>query len=206
MTGEPVVAIAAIEHYVYCPRQCALIHVDGVWDDNPHTVRGQRGHRRADTFAARAERGVRVVRGVPLWSEQFGLSGRADAVELHPDGAVVPVEYKVGVRHGRTAHLQLAAQAMCLEEMLGRPVARGRLWFAGPRRSEFVVIDASLREDALEVVASIRALLLGGRLPGAVDDSRCRECQLLGHCLPGVVAAPWRVDDYVATEVLSCGS
>lgn len=116
MTVEPVVAISAIEHYVYCPRQCALIHVDGVWSDNAHTVRGERGHRRADTFATRSERGVRVVRAVPLWSETLGLTGRADAVELHADDSIVPVEYKIGSRHGDAAHLQLAAQALCLEE------------------------------------------------------------------------------------------
>ncbi|MGH9268260.1 MAG: CRISPR-associated protein Cas4, partial [Acidimicrobiales bacterium] len=89
---EPVVAISAIEHYAYCPRQCALIHADGVWADNVHTVRGSRGHRRVDEGRGRVERGRRVLRGVPLWSAQLGLSGRADVVELTTEGDVVPVE------------------------------------------------------------------------------------------------------------------
>jgi len=203
---EPVVAIAAIEHYAYCPRQCALIHVDGVWTDNTHTVRGGRGHRRADNFAARLERGVRVVRAVPLWSESLGLIGRADAVEFRSDGSIVPVEYKIGVRHGDAAHLQLVAQALCLEEMLGRPVTHGGLWFSGPRRRVDVRIGGPLRAEALRVIAEIRELIDAGRLPGAVNDARCRECQLLGHCLPDVVSAPSAVTAYIESEVLECGS
>jgi|SRR5579875_185785 CRISPR-associated exonuclease Cas4 len=202
---EIVVAISAIEHYDYCPRQCALVHVDGVWDDNAHTVRGELGHERADTFANRLERGVRVARAVPLWSEALGLSGRADAVEFHDDGSVVPVEYKIGTRHGDAAHLQLAAQALCLEEMLQRPVNFGAIWFSGPRRRHTVPIDSALRVRALDVVESVRSLLANARLPDAVNDERCRECQLLGYCLPGVVSDRARVTSYLA-EVVGCAS
>ena len=109
-----VIPISAIEHFVYCPRQCALIHCDGVWADNAHTVRGSRAHRRVNSGKARRERGKLVLRAIPLWSEELGLTGRADAVEL--DGDVVrPVEYKSGVPHGTAADLQVCAQAMCLE-------------------------------------------------------------------------------------------
>jgi len=117
MNIEPVVPISAIEHFAYCPRQCALIHCDGVWNDNEHTVGGTRAHRRVDSGEHRRERGRMVLRSIPLWSESLGLSGRADAVEM-ADNAVVPVEYKAGVRHGNAADLQLCAQALCLEEML----------------------------------------------------------------------------------------
>ena len=202
---EPVVAISAIEHYAYCPRQCALIHVDGVWEENAHTGRGELGHARADTFATRSERGVRVVRAVPLWSEVLGLSGRADAVEFRDDGSVVPVEYKIGTRHGDAAHLQLGAQAMCLEEMLERHIELGALWFSGPRRRRTVPIDAELRGRVRDVVESVRSLLADARLPGAVNDERCGECQLLGYCLPGVVSNAARVTSYL-TEVVECAS
>jgi len=201
----PVVALSAIEHYAYCPRQCALIHVDGVWEDNAHTVRGRLGHTRADTFATRLERGVRVVRAVPLWSEIHGLSGRADAVEFHADGSVVPVEYKMGTPHGDAAHLQLAAQALCLEEMLKRPVKLGALWFSGPRRRVAVPIDVTLRARAVETIRSIRTLLASGRLPCAVNDERCEQCQLLAYCLPGVVSDPAQLHNYL-TEVVGCVS
>ncbi|MXW23318.1 MAG: Dna2/Cas4 domain-containing protein, partial [Chloroflexi bacterium] len=96
MTPDPVIQISAIEHFVYCPRQCALIHCDGVWSDNAHTVRGARAHRRVDSGEHRQERGRQVLRAIPLWSEELGLSGRADAVEVEDD-AVRPVEYKAGV-------------------------------------------------------------------------------------------------------------
>lgn len=205
MTVEPVVQISALEHYQYCPRQCALIHVDGVWSDNAHVVRGHHGHRRVDSGDHRTERGRRVLRSVPLWSEQFGLTGRADAVEVHDDGRVVPVEYKMGVRHGITAHVQLAAQALCLEEMTGRDVSTGGLWFSAVRRREAVSIDDHLRGLTLAAIEEVRAMFTAARLPQPPNDQRCRECQLLGHCLPGVVADPQAVAAY-AGEVICSGS
>ena len=130
---DPVVSISAIEHFVYCPRQCALIHCDGVWSDNAHTVRGTRAHRRVDSGTHRHERGRLVLRAIPLWSEALGLSGRADAVEIET-GVVRPIEYKSGTRHGAAADLQLCAQALCLEEMLDVEIPDGCIWYGGPRR------------------------------------------------------------------------
>ena len=200
---EPVVAISAIEHYAYCPRQCALVHVDGVWQDNVHTVRGQVGHRRADTSGSRQERGVRVMRAVPLWSEALGLTGRADAIEVTASGEARPIEYKIGTLHGETAHLQLCAQAMCLEEMLGVVVQEGALWLSGPRRRVSVALNAGLRARTLAVVAAVRDLLVATRLPTAPNDARCGQCQLLGHCLPSLVSDPERVRSYLR-EVVGC--
>ncbi len=202
---EPVIAISAIEHHAYCPRQCALIHVDGVWTDNAHTLRGARGHRRVDSGDHRSERGRQVLRAIPLWSEAHGLTGRADAVEV--DGAdIVPVEYKVGTRHGSAARLQLCAQALCLEEMTGTAVATGAIWYTAHRRREVVDLDDRLRDETLAAVDAIRATFFAARLPDAVDDGRCAECQLLGHCLPDLVAGSSRVERYLAGEVLVCGS
>ncbi len=203
MTAEPVVAISAIEHYAYCPRQCALVHLDGVWQDNVHTLRGDLGHRRADTPSSRQERGVRVMRAVPLWSETLGLTGRADAVELTAAGEVVPVEYKMGGPHGDTAHLQLCAPAMCLEEMLGLGVRQGALWFSGPRRRVRVALDDGLRARTLAAIAAVRDLLVGTALPPAPNDQRCDQCQLLGHCLPGLVSEPARAIAYLR-DVVGC--
>ena len=180
---EPVIAISAIEHFVYCLRQCALIHCDGIWSDNAHTTRGSRAHRRVDSGQHNVERGRRVLRGIPLWSESLGLSGRADVVEM--DGDVVrPVEYKSGVRHGVAADLQLCAQGLCLEEMLGIAVPSGSVWYGGPRRRVEVEFTDALRDQVLVAIDSIRRQLLKGELPAAVNDDRCNECQLLHHCLP----------------------
>lgn len=205
MTESVVVPISAIEHFVYCPRQCALIHGDGIWADNPHTVKGARFHRRVDSGAHRRERGRQVLRGIPLWSETLGLSGRADVVEID-DGIVRPVEYKAGVRHGEAADLQLCAQALCLEEMLKVRVVEGVVWYGAPRRRERVEFTSALRRRTREAIGTIRAQLLTGQLPEAPDDARCDQCQLKHHCLPGLTAAPHRVTRYLAKVVFECGT
>ena len=203
MTPEPVVQISAIEHFVYCPRQCALIHCDGVWSDNAHTVRGTRAHRRVDSGEHRQERGRQVLRAIPLWSEVLGLSGRADAVEVE-GGAVRPVEYKAGVRHGAAADLQLCAQALCLEEMLEVEIPHGYVWYGGPRRRLRVDFTAALRANVREVIDAIRTQLLTFELPAAPNDARCTECQLLHHCLPELSSAPRRVNRYMENVVFRC--
>ncbi len=203
MTAEPVVMISAIEHFAYCPRQCALVHGDGVWTDNAHTVRGTRAHRRVDSGEHRTERGKRVLRGIPLWSESLGLSGRADVVEVRGK-EIHPVEYKSGTRHGLAADLQLCAQALCLEEMLNLDVPVGSVWYGGPRRRVEVRFTASLRRQVTSVVVAIRNQLLTGELPVAVNDARCRECQLLHHCLPGVTGVSRRIERYMSDEVFGC--
>ena len=205
MNPEPIVTISAIEHFAYCPRQCALIHCDGVWTDNVHTVKGTSMHRRVDSGRHRLERGCQVLRAIPLWSEQLGLSGRADVVEID-DGTVRPVEYKSGVPHGNAADLQLCAQALCLEEMLGVEVAEGSVWYAGPKRRIRIEFTANLRQEVTRVVKSIRRQLLDGVLPDAPNDERCAECQLLNHCLPDLSSAPERVSAYLADSVFRCGT
>ena len=206
MTVEPVVPISAIEHFAYCPRQCALIHCDGVWSDNAHTVRGTRAHRRVDSGKHRRERGRLVLRGIPLWSEVLGLSGRADAVEISDDDVIRPVEYKAGVRHGQTADLQLCAQALCLEEMLNVEIPYGHVWYGGPRRRLRVDFTTALRDEVCGIVGEIRKQLLTGQLPAAVDDERCNACQLLHHCLPQLANAPRKVRNYLNDVVFGCAT
>lgn len=196
--ASPTVPISAIEHYEYCARQCALIHVDGVWADNPHTVRGKRAHRRVDDHSkSRTERNKQVLRAVPLWSEQYGLSGRADVVEVLEDGTVRPVEHKSGTRHGLTADLQVCAQALCLEEMLGVSISEAAIWYGGPRRRFMVALTSVLRDRTLLVVERIREQLRTGLLPSAPNDARCSECQLRHHCLPAISADSSRVDAHI---------
>ena len=203
--AEIVVPISAIEHYEYCARQCALIHVDGIWIDNRHTVRGRHGHRRVDSGAHRQERGALVLRAIPLWSETFGLSGRSDAVEI-ADGAVRPVEYKAGIRHGRAADLQVCAQALCLEEMLGLEVPYGYIWYGATRRRSRVDFTAALRSEVLATVESIRGQMKSGKLPAAPNDARCRECQLLHHCLPEISDGRDRVTRFMRRDVFECAT
>lgn len=204
MNSDPIVQLSALEHHLYCPRQCALIHVDGIWQENAHTVIGSRAHRRVDNAPSRQERGLLMLRALPLYSEIYGLSGRADAVEAHEDGSFVPVEYKSGVRHGEAADIQLCAQALCLEEMAGRPIDHGFIWYGGPRRRIEVRLTAALRLKTIEAIEAVRKALVTGVLPPAVADARCSECQLEPICMPKVLIRADRVRDYVSSEVFGC--
>jgi CRISPR-associated exonuclease Cas4 len=182
-----VVPISAIEHFSYCPRQCALIHVEQTFEENLFTMRGQRAHERVHSGEESRLGEVRVLRGIPLWSEGLGLRGKSDAVEFGADG-VYPVEYKAGRRRGIHADLQLCAQALCLEEMLELHVPKGALFYWATRRRHEVLFDAHLRRRTVEVIEGVRDLLSSQRLPPAPNDARCRHCSLINACLPAVVA------------------
>lgn len=199
------VLLSAIEHYSYCPRQCALIHVEQSYDENQFTVRGVQAHERVDSGEEGLAGGVPVSRAIPLWSVVHGLRGKADVVEFRPDGPY-PVEYKVGGRRSGHADLQLCAQALCLEEMTGQPVGCGAIYSHADRRRQEIPIDAALRERTLAVVEAIRRMLQGQTLPPAANDRRCRDCSLLDLCLPDVVASPQRIRGlqsalYLASDV-----
>lgn len=199
---EPV-PISALEHYEYCARQCALILVDGVWADNRHTVKGQRFHRRADEGGSSSLRGTLTLRSVEVWSDNLGVIGRADAVEIR-SGEVIPVEYKSGTRHGLTATVQLCVIAMCLEEMLGVGIHRGGIWYGRHRRRDEVFFDPALRDRCRETVQAVHRIRSADRLPVAEDDSRCSECQLSPMCLPERSSAlSPSASDYVESEVFA---
>lgn len=187
-SSEPI-AISALQHWGYCPRQCALIHQEQAFADNVHTARGQAVHRLVDLPGEVSKGDIKIERALPLWSQRLGLIGKADLVEVHPDGTRFPVEFKHG-RKRRALHddLQLAAQAMCLEEMLGRPIAKGAIYHASSRRRREVEISAALRDNVTEAVAAVRAMLDAERLPPPANDARCRECSLLEICQPALVA------------------
>jgi CRISPR-associated exonuclease Cas4 len=182
---EPVM-ISALEHYSYCPRQCALIHLDQSWDDNSHTVRGTARHERVDREEAEQRPDIRREWAVPLWSERLELVGRADLVEFRPSGPY-PVEYKSGKRR-QWAHeaIQLGAQALCLEEMTGQPVPVGAVFYHGSRARREIDIDQDLRELVSRTVAQVRALLADEVLPPPIHDARCRQCSLQDICMPDI--------------------
>lgn len=185
--------ISAIEHYSYCPRQCALIHVEQTYEENVYTVRGKLAHERVDEGRAENRPGIRVTRGLHLWSERLGLRGKADVVEFQPGRPPFPVEYKVGRRRGPHADLQLCAQALCLEEMLETSVPEGAIYSHAERRRYRVGFGDELRQDTVRLVGEIRAQLRQQHLPPAVDDARCPPCSLVHACLPKVSAHPARL-------------
>ena len=193
-TEDPV-PLSALQHWIYCPRQCGLIHLEQQFEDNVHTARGQAVHHLVDTPGYEVKRGVRVERALPLWSDRFGLIGKADLVEFHPDGRIYPVEFKHGRKRGRIHDdIQLAAQAMCLEDMLGRPVPQGAIYHASSHRRREVDITEDLRALVSETADAIRAMLASGILPPPVNDARCRECSLREICQPEMLAQQTQMD------------
>ncbi len=188
MSLDPI-PISALQHWMYCPRQCALIHVEQVFADNVYTARGNAVHALVDAPGYEIKKGVKVERSLPLWSDRIGLIGKADVVEFHPDGSVFPVEFKHGPKR-KHAHddIQLAAQAMCLEEMLDKPIPRGAIYHASSRRRREVDIDAGLRKLVEVTTEAVRANIQEGRLPPPVNDERCEHCSLKEHCQPETIA------------------
>ncbi len=181
-----LVMISALQHYSYCPRQCGLIHLDQAWDENLFTLRGRRVHEQVDVPGGETAYGVRIERGLPLWSDRLGLIGKADVVEFR-DGVPLPVEYKHGPRRqSRHDELQLGAQAVCLGEMFGVVVGRGVIYHHTSRRRREVVIGPAARPPVEEATRLVRAMMRSGRLPDAVNDSRCEKCSLRESCLPTV--------------------
>ncbi len=192
--SDEAIAISALQHYSYCPRQCALIHAEQAWDENVYTLRGQAVHQQVDTPESRADGDVQIERALPLYSRRLGLVGRADVVEFLPDGTPFPVEYKHGPRRARQHDdLQLAAQVICLEEMLQRPISRGAIFHHSSRRRREVLITPALRTLVETRVPEIRAMLASGKLPPPANDSRCKECSLLDICQPVMVAGTTRL-------------
>lgn len=185
MQTDDYVLISALQHYAYCPRQCALIHVEQTFEENLYTLRGQRVHERVNVPEYELIEGVRVERALPLWSHQIGLTGVADVVEFTADGTPYPVEYKSGPRKPREAdELQLCAQAMCLEEMLQRSVPCGAIFHYASKRRREVHFDEVLRSLVVETTSAVRSLLQAGEVPAPVADDRCPNCSLIEACLP----------------------
>ena len=182
------IPISALNHYAYCPRRCALIHVEQTYDENLYTLRGRHLHERTDQPDESGwEEGIRVERALPLWSKRLGLIGKADVVEFHGE-TPYPVEYKSGPnRQYENDDLQLCAQALCLEEMTGQPVPRGAIYHHSSRKRREVEFTPGLRARGAEVTQAIRAMLADKQLPPPVNDQRCTHCSLRESCMPAVV-------------------
>ncbi|MFN4263283.1 MAG: CRISPR-associated protein Cas4 [Thioalkalivibrionaceae bacterium] len=183
------IPLSALQHWAYCPRQCGLIHLEQTFADNIHTARGQAVHHLVDTPGYEIKSGVRVERALPLWSDRLGLIGKADLVEFHPDGRIYPVEFKHGAKRKKQYDdIQLAAQAMCLEDMLRRSITHGAIFHASSHRRREVGITPALRDLVIETAAAISAMLASGKLPPPVNDVRCKECSLREICQPQAIA------------------
>jgi CRISPR-associated exonuclease Cas4 len=189
-----LIPLSALQHYLFCPRQCALIHVEQVWSENALTAEGRLLHERTAAAGTETRHGVRIVTAMPIASRTLGVSGIADVVEMHRDEAgrwrPFPVEYKRGrPKAHRADEVQLCAQGMALEEMFGVQLAEGALFYGATRRRVAVNLDVELRRLTEATAAAARAMILAGATPSAVYEKRkCGACSLVELCRPKQVA------------------
>ncbi|MGQ9576966.1 MAG: CRISPR-associated protein Cas4, partial [Thermoguttaceae bacterium] len=212
-SDEDLLPISALQHLVFCERQCALICLEQVWAENRLTVEGRQLHDRAHSAGDERRGRVWIVRGLPLRSLALGLVGKADVVEFAPPegrtpphlpvarlfahfrqlGAqkwrVTPVEYKRGrPKIHPCDRVQLCAQALCLEEMLGVAIPAGVLFYGRTRRRLDVAFDSTLRSLVESSARRLHELIAAGRTPPAAHEAKCDACSLRELCLPKAMA------------------
>lgn len=211
-----LIPISALQHFAFCERQCALIHVEQAWAENRLTAEGRVLHERVHDAGSESRPGVRTARGLRLRSLALGLTGVADVVEFRPDeqGIAVPglrgrwqpypVEFKRGrPKADRCDEVQLCAQALCLEEMLGATIREGALFYGQPRRRQDVTFDASLRGLVGELAARAQELIRSGRTPAAVPLTKCKSCSLFDLCQPATAGAGKSARRYLGQMLMS---
>lgn len=191
-----LIALSALQHYVFCPRQCALIHNEQEWAENFLTAQGQVLHQRVDSGVPETRKGIRYERSVHLASHKLGLVGVADVVEVeNKTGLMRPVEYKRGrSKLDNVDKVQLCAQAICLEEMCGIDINEGVLWYQQTKRRELVALDKNLREETLAVIQKVRHLLDTNITPKPIYQKACKACSLIDICQPKLIEKDNSVD------------
>ena len=198
--------LSALQHICFCERQCALIHVEQMWLENQFTAEGRIMHERVDSGKTESRGNVRVSFALSLRSLRLGLVGKADVVEFHgekaPGGEIIwrpfPVEYKRGrPKKNSCDRIQLCAQAICLEEMLGVEIPVGALFYGKTRRRQEVDFDDALRAATADAARKLHAIVASGRTPLPVFASKCDKCSLLGACLPKTMGKQKSAIDYL---------
>lgn len=216
MNGESLM-LSGLQHFAYCPRQWALIHIEQQWQENERTADGRIFHSNAHDGLSHELRGdVLILRGLRVFSEKLEVSGNCDVVEFHRDPLGVslpgyegrwipyPVEYKRGKPKANDAdRLQLCAQAICLEEMLMCDIPEGSLYYGETRRREIVSLDAELRGKVLEMLEQMRKYYRAGHTPRARQHKGCNACSLKDICLPRL-GKPLDVSAYIQMRLEDC--
>jgi CRISPR-associated exonuclease Cas4 len=201
-TEEDLIMISALQHYVFCERQCALIHIEQVWDENRATAEGRIMHERVHEQDRESRGDVRIEYGLPLRSLRLGLVGKADVVEFHrldkQTWQPFPVEYKRGKpKHDRCDLVQLCAQAICLEEMLSVSIPSGAIFYGRTHRRLDVSFDETLRRETEDAAERARQLIASGKTPLPVYEKRCESCSLIGDCIPKTIEKKSPVKRYL---------
>ncbi len=199
---DDLIMLSALQHFIYCPRQCALIHIEQVWSENIFTAEGRIMHDKADSNKYESRGNVRIDYSVPLLSLRLGLIGKADVVEFHRmDGGKwlpFPVEYKRGKpKVDDCDRVQLCAQAICLEEMLDVEIREGALFYGQTRRREDVVFDEKLRRETEDIARKVHELIGSGITPKPEYSKKCEQCSLLNMCMPKTCGKARSVNKYL---------
>ena len=193
---ENLLMISALQHILFCERQCALIHVEQIWCENVFTVKGEIMHEKAHSGEVEYRDGMRIERGIPLRSLELGLVGRADVVEFHrqPDSSLLPfpVEYKLGKpKENRCDEVQLCAQAICLEEMMDVTLTSGALFYGRTRKRHDVVFECELRSITADAAMRLHRIVDNGITPlPDYNRKKCDACSLKEFCIPKIPAKP----------------
>jgi CRISPR-associated exonuclease Cas4 len=203
---DDLIQLSALQHYVYCRRQCALIHIEQIWRENIYTLEGRILHDKVHSGQREKRRKTRKEFGIPVRSLELGLSGKTDTVEHREDGTICIVEMKRGRPKVKGMdEVQLCAQAMCLEEMLSVSIPEGCLFYGKDRRRKTVVFTPELRIKTSDLAREVHAFLDEGRTPPPKPDEKCPRCSLYAVCLPESMARPKKVGKYIAKAIASDG-
>jgi CRISPR-associated exonuclease Cas4 len=210
---DDLLPLSALQHLMFCERQCALIHVEQEWNENRLTAEGRIMHERVHEADRQSRGDVRIEYGMPLRSLRLGLIGKADVVEFHrpaektSEGAEgrwqpFPVEYKRGKpKSDNCDKVQLCAQALCLEEMLKVDITCGALFYGRTRHREDVKFDVALRQETEGAAKRVHELIEAGRTPPPSYSPKCKSCSLFDTCLPKTVEKGRSVKQYLAKAV-----
>jgi CRISPR-associated exonuclease Cas4 len=214
---DDLLPLSALQHLVFCDRRCALVHIENVWADNALTIQGEHMHDKVHEDGDRTEsRGdIRIARGLALRSLRLGLSGVADVVEFHrvtecgvPLAGVrglwmpFPVEYKRGrPQKDRCYEVQVCAQALCLEEMLGVEIPEGALFYGATHHRFDVSFDAALRAETEDAASRLHLLISSRTTPAAVREPKCDRCSLLEICMPEIAAKSHSAKSYLDSAI-----
>jgi len=187
--NDYLLPISALQHYAFCPRQFALIHIEQAWEENYFTAEGRLLHERVDSGQAEQRGNLRYERGILLISNQYKIQGKMDLLEIEKINGNVcyfPVEYKRGKPKTEAwDKMQVCAQALCLEEMRHTKVTEGAIWYWEVRRREPVIFNEELRVATITAIEEARALLAMGTTPKPIGNKlRCRACSLIEICQP----------------------
>ena len=191
MNPPDPIPLSLLNDFLYCQRRAALKAIEGWRGTNDHTVVGDSVHEQADASGYETVKGVTLLRALPVWSERLGLNGKCDIVERHPDGSLVPVEFKKGKRRKfDNDDAQLCAQALCLEEMFGLDIPKGAIFHAISKRRREVEFTEDLRRLTEQAIEAMHRLIEEEVVPQAVHKPQCSECSLFDHCLPEITSVP----------------